>query len=306
MAYGGIRQRLGRSMLVVSSIVLALAFFVSIQVNLSVLNGMRTWIGGFAETAEGRALRAERAGLAASRDANADRLRDALAAVPEGASGDATAFMTAFGGTADELRGEVGRLPVGSAALSRAAADPSASAAFADWLADARRLRAVRDRLAEPEQLRLRLEAGGVATEADAVVADRTRTRWLMGLALLVAFVGILNAMLMSVTERFREIGTMKCLGALDGFIIKLFLLESLFQGVIGAILGVLLGVGVSLLLAWAEHGSYAFVNLPWTTVLATAGVGLLVGAALTVGGALLPAYQAARMQPIVAMRADV
>ena len=38
-----------------------------------------------------------------------------------------------------------------------------------------------------------------------------------LGLALLVAFVGILNAMLMSVTERFREIGTMKCLGALDG-----------------------------------------------------------------------------------------
>ena len=48
---------------------------------------------------------------------------------------------------------------------------------------------------------------------------------------MLVAFVGVLNAMLMSVTERFREIGTMKCLGALNSFIVKLFLIESLFQG---------------------------------------------------------------------------
>ena len=49
--------------------------------------------------------------------------------------------------------------------------------------------------------------------------------------------------MLMSVTERFREIGTMKCLGALDGFIVKLFLIESLFQGMAGTVMGVLLGL---------------------------------------------------------------
>ena len=66
--------------------------------------------------------------------------------------------------------------------------------------------------------------------------ARGSRRAWLLGLALLVAFVGILNAMLMSVTERFREIGTMKCLGALDGFIVKLFLIESLFQGVVGTV----------------------------------------------------------------------
>src|SRR5207245_11646074 len=100
------------------------------------------------------------------------------------------------------------------------------------------------------EQLLARMRAHGVPTTATEISNDRIQTRWLIGLALLVAFVGILNAMLMSVTERFREIGTMKCLGALDGFIIKLFLLESLFHGVIGTIVGIVLGIGLSLLSA--------------------------------------------------------
>jgi len=70
------------------------------------------------------------------------------------------------------------------------------------------------------------------------------RQIWLVSLSLLVCVVGITNAMLMSVTERYREIGTMKCLGALDSFVWKLFLLESLFQGSIGSILGVIIGSG--------------------------------------------------------------
>ena len=53
-----------------------------------------------------------------------------------------------------------------------------------------------------------------------------TKQLWLVSMSLIVCVVGIANAMLMSVTERFREIGTMKCLGALDGFVVRLFLLE--------------------------------------------------------------------------------
>src|SRR2546423_8256416 len=96
------------------------------------------------------------------------------------------------------------------------------------------------------QQLEAKMKSKGVPTTPEEIANDRIQTRWLLGLALLVAFVGILNAMLMSVTERFREIGTMKCLGALDGFIIRLFLLESLFQGAVGTIIGVLLGLGLS------------------------------------------------------------
>ena len=46
-------------------------------------------------------------------------------------------------------------------------------------------------------------------------------------MSLLVCTVGITNSMLMAVTERFKEIGTMKCLGALDSFVVVLFMLES-------------------------------------------------------------------------------
>jgi putative ABC transport system permease protein len=127
----------------------------------------------------------------------------------------------------------------------------------------------------------------------------------LIGLALLVAFAGILNAMLMSVTERFREIGTMKCLGALDSFIIKLFLIESLFQGVVGTIVGVLMGLLLSMGNMSTSYGTYAWKNVPWHSIVASIAICFGVGIFLTVAGALYPAWQAARMQPIEAMRAE-
>ena len=82
-------------------------------------------------------------------------------------------------------------------------------------------------------------EDGDVSAEAAGrLQEERSKQTWLISLSLLVCVVGIANAMLMSVTERFREIGTMKCLGALDTFIVKLFLLESTFQGLAGTSAG--------------------------------------------------------------------
>src|SRR5687768_624828 len=155
------------------------------------------------------------------------------------------------------------------------------------------------------QQLASMLTANGVpVTEAEAA-GDKVQTRWLIGLALLVAFVGVLNAMLMSVTERFREIGTMKCLGALDGFIVKLFLLESLFQGVAGTIVGVVLGVAMSIVAAAATYGRDALRNVPWGELFSIVLTSLMVGVVLTVAGAVYPAWQAARMQPVEAMRVE-
>jgi putative ABC transport system permease protein len=156
-----------------------------------------------------------------------------------------------------------------------------------------------------PQRLEALMKAKGVAVTPAEAAAGRTQTRWLLGLALGVAFVGILNAMLMSVTERFREIGTMKCLGALDGFIIKLFLIESLFQGVIGTLLGVTVGLALSLLSATITFGHFAWLNVPLGRTAAGVGWCIVVGVVLTVGGAVYPAWQAARMQPIEAMRVD-
>ena len=111
--------------------------------------------------------------------------------------------------------------------------------------------------------------------------------------------------MLMSVTERYREIGTMKCLGALDSFIIKLFVIESLFQGGVGTALGVAAGVALSAASLSTRYGAYAWRNAPWGGLAVALLACLAVGVALTVAGALYPAWQAARMQPIEAMRVE-
>ena len=149
------------------------------------------------------------------------------------------------------------------------------------------------------------MKNAGVPSTPKEIESSRIQTRWLVGLALLVAFAGILNAMLMSVTERFREIGTMKCLGALDSFIIKLFLIESLFQGIAGTVLGVLLGLGLSVAMMSSSYGIYAWKNVPWGSIVVNVVVSFAVGLFLTVAGALYPAWQAARMQPIDAMRVE-
>ncbi len=131
---------------------------------------------------------------------------------------------------------------------------------------------------------------------------------WLVILSLSVAVVGIVNSMLMSVTERFREIGTMKCLGALDSFVIKLFLLESTFVGIIGTLIGVVIGLLLtaffSTLSYWALR-SLLFTALPWNDVLEGVVLAMVAGTLLSVLGAIYPAIVAARMEPVAAMRQE-
>src|SRR5207253_8042725 len=121
-----------------------------------------------------------------------------------------------------------------------------------------------------PEDMKLISEADTGKAEEQ---ANENRLQWLSIMALVVCTVGILNAMLMSVTERFREIGTMKCLGALDSFIIKLFLLESLFQGVVGTLIGIIVGLAASVLSTWSTYGSYAWINMHWSRLAQNLGV---------------------------------
>ena len=134
---------------------------------------------------------------------------------------------------------------------------------------------------------------------------ERSKQMWLISLSLLVCVVGIANAMLMSVTERFREIGTMKCLGALDSFIVKLFLLESTFQGSVGTTIGILIGFLLTMGLALIDYGTYVFTYFPGAGILESALYALIIGTGLSLLGALLPAYRAAKMEPVEAMRSD-
>ncbi len=156
-----------------------------------------------------------------------------------------------------------------------------------------------------PQRLLETLQRKGVLAALDDAEA-RAQTWWLVGLALMVSFVGILNAMLMSVTERYGEIGTMKCLGALDSLIIELFLLETLFQGLLGTAAGVAIGLALAFVEGGALYGEAAWAYAPWGGLARLVGVAVVVGVGLTLASALYPAWRAARMLPIDALRTEV
>lgn len=302
IAYKSIRLRLTRSLVVTSGIVLALAFLMSILVSEAVVTGLRDWVAQTATAPEFVELRRRQVEVEERVAEKESRLRS-LAEANAQAKVDAAAFRQVTGASVADLRRELGGFPLSNDDMQRlAVVDPLA---LKEWLEAQRSSLQIRERLSVPQQLEAQMKASGVPSTPQEIENSRIQKRWLVGLALLVAFVGILNAMLMSVTERFREIGTMKCLGALDSFIIKLFLIESLFQGVTGTLVGVILGLGLSLGASAASYGSYTFVNLPWWEISVYFVVCLLIGVALTVAAAVYPAWQAARMQPIEAMRVD-
>lgn len=136
-------------------------------------------------------------------------------------------------------------------------------------------------------------------------VAASAKDRWIVILSLLVCTVGIVNAQLMAVTERFREIGTMKCLGALDSFVLRLFLLEAGMQGLAGAFAGAVAGGIVGILGGVLRFGLPALVNLHMADVAASMGWSVLVGFVLSLVGVSYPALVASRMPPVAAMRAE-
>ena len=133
------------------------------------------------------------------------------------------------------------------------------------------------------------------------------RMAWIVAVSLLITVGCIANAMLMSVTERFREIGTMKCLGALSSFVVKLFLIESLLMGLVGAVLGVLLGVAFPLLAYGYTFGAAkVFVAVDFATLGLYALLCVAAGVVLAIVAAIYPARVAAKMVPAAALASHV
>jgi ABC-type antimicrobial peptide transport system permease subunit len=105
------------------------------------------------------------------------------------------------------------------------------------------------------------------------------------------------------VLERFREIATMKCLGAMDGFIGSLFVMEAAILGGVGGLIGVtgglIIGVGR---MTWI-FGTAALDSLPWTEILICGILASLTGVLVTCLAAAYPAFRAAALTPMAAMR---
>lgn len=123
-------------------------------------------------------------------------------------------------------------------------------------------------------------------------------TAGIVGISLLVGGIGVMNIMLVSVTERTRVIGTLKALGATPGFIMLQFLVEAVVLSLFGGLIGLIIGYGAAGLISFLVPSMPDAYIPAWAVILSfgfTSMIGIIFG--------LAPAIKAARLNPIDALR---
>jgi len=116
-------------------------------------------------------------------------------------------------------------------------------------------------------------------------------------IASFVAAISIINTMLMSVLERFGEIGALKAVGWTNDNIMRMIIYESAFIGIFGGLLGVILGIAVSSSLTYFDLTTKVTVFLVVGSFVGAVLVGIIAGG--------YPAFSASRMDPVEALRAE-
>jgi putative ABC transport system permease protein len=135
-----------------------------------------------------------------------------------------------------------------------------------------------------------------LATQQEATQVFTTLLASIAAVSLVVGGIGIMNIMLVSVTERTREIGVRKALGARRRDIMLQFLVEALALCLIGGLIGIALGTGAAMVLSrWMQ----------WNTLISPEAVAVAFGFSAVVGlfFGIWPARRAARLDPIEALR---
>ena len=136
------------------------------------------------------------------------------------------------------------------------------------------------------------------------LLEERRRTQFIFnivmiciaGISLLVGGIGIMNIMLATVLERTREIGIRRAIGARQGDIVRQFLTEAVMISIVGGLIGIAFGFGLSRVIATAAG---------WSTVVTTSSIAVAFGVSVFIGllFGIYPAVQAAKLDPIEAIR---
>lgn len=327
IAAQGIRIRLGRSLVTLSGVVLGIAFLMSSLMSQLIrtavahesearqtVNLMESLVKGEVGSLQEKTLglavfgtlsEHERLLVTRLSSENPGRIRAAgISAVGLVSCGVAEvgkdASLVLVLGDAVDAPVSLGDLTAGM--TEKVVLDSAAPRTFAGQAGDAQPGAEVRrevffGKVAEEQAARARVEEK----------ARRYRTIWIAVFSLLVTVIGIANALLMSVTERFREIGTMKCLGALSSFIRRLFLIESTIIGLAGSIIGTVMGVLLPILaFGWSFGFSLVTGSLSYVAVLQASAFCVVAGTILAMLAAIYPANFASRMVPASALRSNV
>lgn len=327
----GLRIRFGRSVITILGVVLGIAFLMSVLTNISLRRGVKEEDQSRAEvnrmysflTSEFGSPKGRTLGLVITGDLN-DGERRLLRRLEK--EGVARLNWTGHFSPVSELSLEA--LETKEATLETVGENASCVLVVGDGngasISPKTLTEKARQRVVALSRTQLVLEPGeGIsvvqlerelhAHEIKAVILEQEkehfRSIWIGTISLVVTVIGITNAMLMSVTERFREIGTMKCLGALSGFIRRIFLIESAFMGAVGSFLGCVVGFTFSICAYFITYG----ISLTFASMVAESrslalylAITLLSGVVLSVMAAIYPARVAARMVPADALRAHI
>ncbi len=286
----GIRIRFGRSLVTIMGVVLGIAFLMSILTSQLIQDGVRAetelraevkrmlnFLNAEIGSAKGRSLYLVRGATLEPREQRFLTALEGEGAFWQKEPVGAAAVIVAGAAT---VPGEVGRVPVLTTRQSSVVGVIS-----------------LNREIKEDERAQL----------AAAARQARARTIWIVVISLLVTVIGISNAMLMSVTERFREIGTMKCLGALSAFIRQIFFIESSLVGLVGSVVGAVAGVLVAVVIYSITYGAALTVGAlaPGTLTVYVLGA-IVAGVVLSIVAAIYPANFASRMLPAHALRSNV
>lgn len=123
------------------------------------------------------------------------------------------------------------------------------------------------------------------------------------GISLLVAAVSIFNVMMMSVTERIREIGILRSIGTQKNEILRMFVYEATIIGIVGAAIGGILSMVIGYVVVFGMVGTTEYF-FAWDSIM-NVPEGMFIGAVICIVSGVYPAWRASNLDPIEALRAE-